>query len=58
MKTNKKINRSPIERELRNLYMEIYNDNELVEDAVRDSLRAYSLVKQDVLYRKSNKSKE
>lgn len=58
MKTNKKINRSPIERELRNLYMEIYNDDELTEEAVRDSLRAYSLVKQDVLYRKSNKSKE
>lgn len=58
MKTNKKTNRSPIERELRNLYMEIYNDDALTEEAVRDSLRAYSLVKQDILYRKSNKSNE
>lgn len=58
MKTNKKTKRSPIERELRNLYMEVYDDDESAERAVRDSLRAYSLVKQDVLYRKSNKSDE
>ena len=58
MKTNKKTKRSPIERELRNLYMEVYNDDESAERAIRDSLRAHSLVKQDVLYRKSNKSYE
>lgn len=54
MKINKKINRLPIERELRALFKDIYADDELAEETVRDALTAYSYVKQDILYRKSN----
>lgn len=54
MKTNKKTNRSPIEREIRAMFKDVYNDDVLAEEAVKESIRAFSLVKQDVLYRKQN----
>lgn len=50
MKTNK-TSRSPIERELKALFKEVYDSDELAEKAVRDSIKAYSFVRQEVLYR-------
>lgn len=51
MKTNK---RTPLEREMRNLFKEIYQDEDSQEEAVRDSMRAYSYIRQEALNRNDN----
>lgn len=51
MKTNK---RTPLEKEMHNLFKEIYDDEASQEEAVRDSMRAYSYIKQEALNRNQN----
>lgn len=53
MKTNR---RTPLEREMLNLFREIYHDEASQEEAVRDSMKAYSYIKQDVLKREYNQT--
>ncbi len=59
MKTNRKTRYSPLEKELLNIYNDIYPDELSCHKAVNDALRAYSFIKQDAVYRiKSLKSDE
>lgn len=50
MKTQKQYKTS-LDRELFNLFKEIYSDEGAVEDAVIDAKKAFSYIRQDVLYR-------
>lgn len=54
MKTNKTKKRTSIEREMFNLFKEIYEDEDSQEEAVRDSIRAYSYIRQEALNRNIN----
>lgn len=42
-----------IERELRALYKQVCNTDEECEEAVRQAIKAYSLVRQEVSYQKT-----
>lgn len=50
MKTQKQYKTS-LDRELFNLFREIYSDEGAAEDAVRDAKKAFSFIRHDSLYR-------
>ena len=48
MKTKK---HTKVDQEMMNLFKEIYQDEDSYDSAVKDAKKAFSYVKQDVLYR-------
>lgn len=54
MKTKRKQNSTTLDNELSGIFQSFYEDADQSDAAVREAKRAYSFIKQDVLYHKKS----